>query len=684
MINALRNEFHTDMALSISNEIQYKRSNYYYFLGKVDPWASNDQSPVTIQADSDYENSLIRSNLMFMRKITPNDVSIVTTRHNWTSGTVYSSYDHTVDMRQLSFYCVTNDYQVYKCLDNNGGVASTDKPTSKSFYTFRTTDGYLWKYMYTIPSFKRSRFMSLDKIPVQRALSDSFYNKGSVDAVSIENGGNGYVDVLLTTIVISGSTTGSGAVGTITCGPTGNITSVTISNGGTGYTKGVTVAFNTISGYGATATANITTGVITGLTITNAGVGYVTGQTISFTVGGAVIVPSVSRTTGSIESVTILKSGSGYTVNPTLTVNTASTGSGKYGNSTAILSSVAFNGSIVNVNITDPGINYPADNNTNIIVQGDGTDAEFSPVIYNGEIIDVVVENPGEGYTTISLTVSGTGTLANIVPIISTSDFQSDQSIVEQTTVVGAVYSIPVTAGGNNYSQATTSVTITGDGVGCTATATVVGGSITKITVNNYGSGYTYANVAIVDSIRSNLSNYIDASAYAVLSPYNGHGYDAVTELFGDTVAINTSLRQDSNLNKLLQDYRQFGLIKNPKNVLTGKNITETSSLLLYETVFSSIVGLVLDEVLIQNSNKFRVVYVSGNVVYLQQLGVKYTNIVGTIAAETNSSRTYTINNVTKYPTANKYSGNLLYVSNENPFTFSPEQGIVIKTFLKF
>jgi hypothetical protein len=46
--------------------------------------------------------------------------------------------------------------------------------------------------------------------------------------------------------------------------------------------------------------------------------------------------------------------------------------------------------------------------------------------------------------------------------------------------------------------------------------------------------------------------------------------------------------------------------------------------------------------------------------------------------------REYTSTKILKYPEVNKYSGKLLYISNEAPFSFSEEQGITIKTFLQF
>lgn len=682
MAYSIRSEFHSNLAYQVINEIQYRRSNYYYFVGKIDPWAGTDFAPTVNQIDSEYENNIIRTNALYFKKIEPNDVSIVTARYNWATGLVWENWDHTKNMEPLKFYCTTDENKVYKCLDNNYGGVSSVKPTGNSFAPLYTADGYTWKYMYTIPAFKQSRFASLNFIPVQRALTDSFYNKGSIDSVTVTNQGSGYSNVLQTTINVVGTTTGSGATGTITVGASGNITSVTITNGGTGYTAGVNVDFTTTFGSGAVATANITAGVITGLTFTNTGVGYKNGEVINFTVGGAVLIPALASSTGTISKVIILKSGAGYVSAPTLTV-VGTGGSGKYSHATALLTAIIYQGKIVEVNIQDPGQSYPSSAATTINVLGDGTGAQFTPIIYGGKLIDIVVDNAGIGYTTVTLSVVGSGSGATLLPNVSGSDFISDQSIIEQTTVPGAIYSIKVTTPGDNYT-ATAVVNITGDGTGATAIPVVSGGSIVGIQITNPGSNYTYSDVTITDVNRTVAITPIDCVAYAILPPVKGHGKDAVTELFGKTVAINSSLRQDVDLNGLLQEYRQYGIIKNPAKLDDSSMVNIPSELVTYVVNFNTNVNLVKDEILLNSGVKFRVVNVNtNNTVTLQMIGNKQISFTPFVA-ETNITRTYTLTSIVSRPTIDKYSGYLSYVSNENPFSFTESQGITIKTFLTF
>ena len=687
---ALRTDFHSEMASTILNEIQYLKSQYYYFLGKVDSWGGSDLSPETVQVDSLQENLQIRSNALYFKQIKSFDVSLVCNRYDWVSGLVYSQWDHTKDMTAENFYVLTDDNNVYKCLDNSAAAASTVKPTGKSYSPFRTIDGYLWKYMYTVPAFKRSNFTSLKFIPVQTSLSDSFYNKGSIEQVVVTEPGYGYTDAQLTTITVTGTTTGSGASATVSVNPiSGTITSITLVSGGSGYTKGVNLSVTSGSGSGAVLTATVSGGVVTGITIVDGGFNYVNGNGVNFSVGGAILLPVVSRTSGTILDVKIINPGIGYTTAPTLAVvGAGGAGSGLYtGNATALLESVVDAGSIKRVLIRDPGKDYPADSATTITAVGDGSDAAFSPVIYNGSLVDVVVENSGAGYTYIKLQVVGDGTGATVNAVISTSDFTSEQSIIEQTTIPGGIHAVNVTQTGQQYSP-TTTITISGDGTGCIAVPTIVNGSITKITVTEPGVGYTYADVVINDPNRYLIPDSIPkVICYAILPPKGGHGKDAVAELYGHTLAIASLLRNEELLNSLNieQEYRQFGIIKNPAYVYSGKAFKKSYDLVTYDIQVVSTSGLVEDELLVSNGIKYRVVswdQVTG-VVNLQKLGYTNQNI-STLVAESDPLRTYNVLNITKTPSVDKYSGKLLYISNETPFYLTDEQGIVVKTFIKF
>lgn len=684
MSQTIRSEFHTSLANIFINDVQLLKANYYYYLGRVDPWSATDLPESTEPVFSLSEDSNIRDNIVYMRRIMANDISLAAPRYDWTVNVVYDRWDDRQAMYGKKFYVITDDLRVYKCLDNNNGVPSTVKPESTSFSVFRTSDNYLWKYMYTVPPFKYTKFASSSHLPVQRALSDSFYNRGAIQDVIVTSGGSGYDNTIPTIINVNnaGVTTGSGA-GTITLTIVGTvITAASISSGGSGYTKGARISITTTSGTGAVLTPVITSGVISSITVTEGGFGYVLANTTA-TVdnsGGAVLRAAVSSTTNQIVGVTIIDPGIGYTAAPALTVTCpgSPTATGLYGNSAALLSAVVYDGVVQRVNILDPGQNYlNTPNAMNII--GDGTGAICIPVVNNsGSIVDVVMENPGTGYTFATVSISGAGSGANFSVNIGQNDYVSDQSIIEQTAVPGAIYAIRIEDAGNNHT-ANVVVNITGDGIGATAQAYVELGKIVNIQMTSFGSGYSYANVSFTDPLAINLT---PATASIIAGPIFGHGHDAVEELYAATISISSVLRDDAVLNSVAQDYRQFGIIRNPTDFVTSTDTKTNSELVCYNTVFNNTTGLVKDELLICGNYKYRVVTFDANEVLLQPIGKTYVTPIGLITSVI-GARTYSVQSILKYPVINKYSGSLLLLSNESPFQFTTEQGLSIKTYIE-
>ena len=149
------------------------------------------------------------------------------------------------------FY-VRNIYdQVFKCLLNNNGVASTVMPEidvggslPQNPY-IQTSDGYRWKYLYTIPAGLKEKFFTSDWMPVinNNIVNDAAID-GRLDIIKIISGGSGYLAGSNSTsaniISISGDGTGANVTANVTSGV---IDKVNIINGGTGYkTATITVS----------------------------------------------------------------------------------------------------------------------------------------------------------------------------------------------------------------------------------------------------------------------------------------------------------------------------------------------------------------------------------------------------------------------------------------------------------
>jgi hypothetical protein len=174
---------------------------YYYFVGNPVPF-ENDNSPPTL-----YDNVQTTfvdpfENMIYGKRITSSDVIQMAPRHDWVSGTVYSKYSSDDNnILDSNFFVLSNEgssYSVFKCLDNNNGAASTYRPrlsetaADDDFY-FTPTDGYQWKYMYSITTSQFNKFATASHIPVYvNANVVANAVGGSIDSISVLSSGNGY------------------------------------------------------------------------------------------------------------------------------------------------------------------------------------------------------------------------------------------------------------------------------------------------------------------------------------------------------------------------------------------------------------------------------------------------------------------------------------------------------------
>ena len=229
----------------------------YMFVGKNTTFPDDNNPPTPVNSTANIEFTPWRD-MFGAKRVQSTDVTHAIERYNWTSGTVYDAYDdQDTNLVDDDFYVLTEDYNVYKCLFNAGGTASTTKPTGVSTLQFTTADGYIWKYMYTVSTSNALKFLTNDYIPVQTLTSDDGTDQwdvqqaavdGAIHVIKVTAGGSGYATA--PAVTITGDGTGATANSTITANV---VTAVTVTNIGSGYTR-ATVAF--ASG-AATATAII-------------------------------------------------------------------------------------------------------------------------------------------------------------------------------------------------------------------------------------------------------------------------------------------------------------------------------------------------------------------------------------------------------------------------------------------
>jgi len=240
----------------------------YVFLSRVDPWPSDTAPPIPTQ-DQKYIKSVFK-NTFVAKKVTSNDLSPVITRIDWTANTVYAYYQDDINMFEkdvdgypvYEFYAKNTYDQVFKCLWNNNGGMSTQMPyfqpgTYGTDNIFQSTDGYKWKYMYTISSGLKVKFMDSAWIPVpvgantpNPLLTNAGY--GDIEVINVTNGGTGY-DPSNAQITITVTGDGQGASGTAVVSG-GVITDIVVANTGSNYSY-ANVSITSTSGSNATAIA---------------------------------------------------------------------------------------------------------------------------------------------------------------------------------------------------------------------------------------------------------------------------------------------------------------------------------------------------------------------------------------------------------------------------------------------
>lgn len=263
----------TFIDLRVNNAEQFKESvseptpntKLYMTIGRVMPWA-NDLAPDTANSSvaTVYE---VWDTMVGGVRIYGNELAHAIPRINWTANTIYTAYDHlNGSLHDTEFYVMTDEYNVYKCIANNYTANSTVKPTSLSTTDVSyLSDGYAWKYMYTVSDSDLLRFTTTEYIPVKLLSADDGSlqwqvqdntTEGSVEYIHVTDGGSGYDNASNITVTFSGDGTGLSATATINSS-TNVVNSIVITNSGSGYHYASVTIADSGSASGATARAII-------------------------------------------------------------------------------------------------------------------------------------------------------------------------------------------------------------------------------------------------------------------------------------------------------------------------------------------------------------------------------------------------------------------------------------------
>lgn len=145
-------------------------NNYYAAIGRNPTWAA---APPDV-TNSIRNSHLVRQQMHSYKKISL--ASFVVPRVNWVTSTVYTEYDD--NFSSLSnFYVLNSLDEVFVCVSAPiDGSVSTDEPNTtkqKAVHTynparsFKTNDGYVWRYLYTLSNLAKDKFLSTTYMPVK-------------------------------------------------------------------------------------------------------------------------------------------------------------------------------------------------------------------------------------------------------------------------------------------------------------------------------------------------------------------------------------------------------------------------------------------------------------------------------------------------------------------------------------
>ncbi len=254
-------------------------NSYYVFIGLpnatevASDW--NTATPAPIDNFDEHDN--IYDTLISAKKITSDDVLRVIKKITWSSGTIYEMYRQDYSVNRVSpqtsstslynsnFYVMNSDFRVYECIYNGSspsnsgkGVISLEEPTHTDLQPRLESDGYIWKYLYTIKPSDIIKFDSADYIPVPANWATN------TDVADVRNAA---VDGKIETIVIEDVTDasyqfngtknavpirgdGSDGLASVTF-INGKPSAVQVTNGGSGYSFGTLDLDDVVTGSGA-------------------------------------------------------------------------------------------------------------------------------------------------------------------------------------------------------------------------------------------------------------------------------------------------------------------------------------------------------------------------------------------------------------------------------------------------
>lgn len=196
MAGILTKKFDVEISDQFVQDVKTGNTNYYVFVGKSTPWANDSTPPAANMAITNYDHD-VYDNILYGKGVTSSDITLSIPRYTWTNNTFYTSYDKDDASLYTEQFYVYNSAasvkSVFKVIESGSGN-SVIAPSIISTEPFKTSDGYVWKYMYTISDGSMNKFGTPNYIPVTpNSAVVSAAVPGGIDAIKVLTSGTGWL-----------------------------------------------------------------------------------------------------------------------------------------------------------------------------------------------------------------------------------------------------------------------------------------------------------------------------------------------------------------------------------------------------------------------------------------------------------------------------------------------------------
>src|SRR5210317_717692 len=285
---------------------------------------------------------------------------------------------------------------------------------------------------------------------------------------------------------------------------------------------------------------------------------------------------------------------------------------------------------------------------------------------------------------------------------------------VAAANTAGAIDIVKIKTAGSGGTDGThTGISIKGDGSGGVVSVTVASGVVTAVTVTAGGSGYTFGYIRNADIVSAVATGLSGAELDVIIPPKGGHGENAIEELGGYFVMLNTNFEAGETSNSgdftTANDFRRVALmrdIESASSAATATTLRGTKAVLVTSPSGNFTVDEEINQATTGAVGKVVEWDSSNNILYYIQTrfndegldsdgnltAFSGTNTItgqSSSVTATPSSSTTTVDNISFTSGYNSGeidadTGDVMYIENRSPITRASDQTENVKLIIEF